>query len=125
MRTQVFAHKGIIGISSDPKADGLLNDPTQPGQLGFVVSAEHVDVSREAYDLLQTVKKSRDCIGDVDIFQSEKGIIFSWMGGSKRMLNPQTAEGSKDYAPKLMAQYVRDDMNTPQEFIEAVEKMQE
>lgn len=36
MRTQVFTHKGYVGIMSDVQAEGLLNNPSQPGELGFV-----------------------------------------------------------------------------------------
>jgi len=122
MKTKVFAYKGKIGIQSDYKAEGLLNDPSQPGQLGFVVEAKHVDISPEAYEALGKVKRSNDCIGDVDVFPSDKGPMFSWMGGALRMIDPATAEGSRSHYPTLMQPYVKDGIEVPQSFIDAVEK---
>ena len=60
MRTQVFAHRGIVGIKSNPDAEGLLNRPMDPGQLGFVVDGAHVDINPDAIEALKTVKKSAE-----------------------------------------------------------------
>lgn len=102
MRTQVFAYKNIIGIQSNVKAEGLLNDPLQQGQLGFAVNAKFVDIQPEALELLKQIKRSGDCIGDVDVFQSENGIVFSWLGGPLQYLNPSKVTGSRDYNPSLL-----------------------
>jgi len=120
MRTQVFQHKGILGIQSDFEAEGLLNDPSQPGQLGFVVNADFVDIQPEALELLKKVKPSHDDIGDVDVFQASDGVlVFSWLGGNLRAMNPDVIQGSNSYHPELLK--TSDNVVTPQEFIDFVE----
>jgi hypothetical protein len=120
MRTQVFQHKGILGIQSDFEAEGLLNDPSQPGQLGFVVNADFVDIQPEALALLKNVKPSHDDIGDVDVFQANDGVVvFSWLGGNLRAMNPEVAQGSNSYHPELLK--TSDNVVTPQEFVDFVE----
>lgn len=121
--TRVFVHNGILGIQSSLKAPGLLNDPSQPGQLGFVVLAKNVIMSREVLDALAKVKRSHDAIGDVDIFNSNAGVIFSWLGGPLRMIDPTIAEGSREYDVKLLENVVIiEPNNPPQAFIDAVER---
>jgi len=120
MRTQVFQHKGILGIQSDFEAEGLLNDPSQPGQLGFVVNADFVDIQPEALELLKKVKPSHDDIGDVDVFQASDGVlVFSWLGGNLRAMNPDVIQGSNSYHPELLK--TSDNVVTPQEFIDFLE----
>ena len=104
MRTKVYAYRGIIGVESDPKAEGLLNDPTKPGQLGYVVDAKFVDVSKQALALLKTIPKSRDDIGDMDVYAADSGmVVFCWLGGSRVMLNPASGiSGSSTYDPSLL-----------------------
>lgn len=104
MRTKVFAHKGVLGILSDVKAEGLFNDPTQRGQLGFVVDAAFVDVSPEALEILKGIPKSHDAIGDVDVYKADDGkVVFSWMGPDHYVLVPGSgASGSRTYDPSLI-----------------------
>lgn len=120
MRTQVFEHKGILGIQSDFGAEGLLNDPSQPGQLGFVVNADFVDIQPKALDLLKNVKSGHDDIGDVDVFQANDGVVvFAWLGGNLRAMNPEEIQGSNSYHPELLKS--SENVVTPQEFIDFVE----
>jgi hypothetical protein len=102
MRTQIFTHKGIIGIRSDIKAEGLLNDPKKPGQLGFVVNAEFVDIQPEALELLKSVKKSCDAIGDIDVYQSSKCIVIAWLGRPFKAFDPSEVNGSCEYDASLL-----------------------
>lgn len=120
MRTKVFAYKGWIGIQSDVNAEGLLNKPLDKGQLGFVVNASFVDISPEALELLKEVPPSGDCIGDVDIFKSEKGTIFSWLGGPLKMFQPHQISGSNSYDASLITDTV--DVEIDPAFIEAIDK---
>jgi hypothetical protein len=106
MRTQVFAYKGWVGISSGVEAEGLLNKPMDAGQLGFVVDAAFVDISSEAFELLKQVPKSNDDLGEVDIFKSTDKVIFSWLGGVKKMFKPEQITGSNSYNPSLIAKTV-------------------
>lgn len=120
MRTQVFEHKGILGIQSDFGAEGLLNDPSQPGQLGFVVNADFVDIQPKALELLKKVKPSHDDIGDVDVFQASDGVVvFAWLGGNLRAMDPEIIQGSNSYHPELLK--TSENVVTPQEFIDFVE----
>ena len=104
MRTQVFAYKGVVGIKSDFKAEGLLNKPDQPGQLGFVVDASFVDISPEALKLLKKVPRSGDDIGDVDVFKTNgKMVVFAWMGGPMKAFKPEDGvSGSSSYDASLL-----------------------
>lgn len=102
MRTKVFAYSGFIGVESDYKAEGLLNNPAQPNELGFVIDADFVDITEDALELLKNIKKSHDDIGDVDVFKSDKKTIFSWMGGCFCIIDPESAEGSREYNPSLL-----------------------
>lgn len=121
MRTSVFTYKGYIGIESDVKAEGLLNSPTQPGQLGFVVDANSVDIQPEALELLKTIKKGSDSLGDVDVFSAGDKIVFSWLGGPLRLIDPKKITGSRDYNPSLLKSNV--EVKPTEEFIKAVDSM--
>lgn len=105
MRTKVFAYKGYIGIMSDMDTEGLINDPAQPGQMGFVLNANFVDISPEALELLKQIPKSGDDIGDVDVFKADDDtIVFAFFGGPLRVLNPNNTNisGSSEYDPSLL-----------------------
>lgn len=93
--TRIFAYRGYVGVSA---GDAFVNDPSAPGQLGCIVLIENVDISQEAYDLLQKVKRSRDSIGDVMCW----GTTFAWMGQASRVIDVKKAEGDRDYAPELL-----------------------
>jgi hypothetical protein len=124
MRTKVFSYKGVVGIKSDVKADGLLNDPKKSGQLGFVVDASCVDISSEALVLLKTVPKSSDDIGEVDVFQaSDKKVVFSWLGGPWKSFRPEDVSSSGTYDPSLLRASV-EVVEIPQDFIDYVDKEQ-
>jgi hypothetical protein len=118
MRTQVFAYKGLIGIKSDIKAEGLLNNPLEKGQLGFIIKAEFVDIQLEALELLKTIPKSCDAIGDVDVEKYSNGISFSWLGGPMRLLDPKKVSGSRYYDPSLIS--AKKDVETPKDFIDYI-----
>jgi len=102
LRTQVFAYRGIVGIQSSCDAEGLLNKPKEKGQLGFVVDASYVDISSEALDLIKKVKKSCDCIGDIDVYKSSNCIVFSWLGRPWEMFKPELVSGSREFNPDLL-----------------------
>ena len=126
MRTKVFAHKNFIGIESSFEAEGLLNDPNQPFQLGFVVDAAFCDIQPEALELLKKIPKSKDSFGDVDVFKVDGGkVIFSWMGGSIvgiQATNPHVS-GSSEYDPELLV--ANPTVKTNPEFIQVVEEFLE
>lgn len=96
MRTKIFYYKGYVGIQSSLDAEGLLNNPAKPGQLGFVVDAEYVDIQPEALNEILKLEKSRDVIGDFDVIVDEKTYI-SWLGGPLRIFdfNNKSISGSR------------------------------
>jgi len=103
VRTKVFAHKGIVGIMSSYDADGLINNPEEKGQLGFVVNASYVDISPDALDLIKKIKKSGDDIGEVDVYMAgNDDIVFSWLGGQWKMFKPEQITGSSEFDPYLL-----------------------
>jgi len=120
MRTQVFTHRGIIGIKSNIKAEGLLNDPMKPGQLGFVVNAEFVDIQPEALELLKNVKKSCDAIGGIDVYQGSEYVVFAWLGGPLKAFKPSQIDGSREYNASLLKP--SDNVITDPEFIKMVDE---
>jgi hypothetical protein len=123
MRTKVFAYKGFVGIVSNPKAEGLLNDPLKPGQLGFIVDADYVDIQPEALELLKKVRTSGDDIGEVDAWKCADGkTAFSWLGGPWKVFSPdeEGCTSSRTYDPSLLK--ATEGVETPQDFIEFIEK---
>jgi hypothetical protein len=121
-RTKVFYYKGFIGIDSSPTAEGLLNNPLENGQLGYVVNADFVDISPDALEALKLVEKSGDDIGDVDAYQPSRNLrVFSWLGGSKRLIIPGSHTGSSTYDPEILE--ATGGVEVPQDFIDAVEGM--
>jgi hypothetical protein len=121
MRTQVFTHKGYIGIMSDVKAEGLLNNPSQPGQLGFVVDANSVDIQPEALELLNKIKKGHDSLGDIDVFSAGDKVVFSWLGGPLSLIDPKSATGSRDYNTSTLKS--NSSVKPTEDFIKAVDSM--
>jgi len=117
-RTKVFAYRGLIGIKSTWDAEGLINDPTADGQLGFVIDASHVDISEEALGLLKKIKKSSDDIGDVMAYKAQDGMtIFAWMGGIQRVLTNQH-EADNEYDPSTLT---TTEVEIPEDFKEYVD----
>lgn len=123
MRTQVFSHKGYIGIKSAFDAEGLVNDPSKPGQLGFVLDASSVDVHPDALELLKKVPSSHDDIGDVDIFKTNDGrVVFSFLGGPLAVLCPgDGCSGSNSYHPELLTP--NPDVVPDKEFVEYIDSL--
>jgi len=132
---QVFAYKSVIGINAieiDSNeengynvSDAIINDITQPGQLGCVADASKCDFSQEAIDLLKKVKPSRDAIGDVDIYKDSTGsVIFAWLGTPMHMIDTSDdVSGSRDYDISALDNVVVVPNNPPENFIVAVDEL--
>jgi len=121
MKTEIFAYRGIIGISSNVKAEGLINNPEAPGQMGFVVDATKINFTKEAIDLLKIVKKSDDDLGDIDSFRAGDKKIFSWLGGPKRFIEPETITGSNDYDVSFLIAHT-EEIAVPNDFKDIVDE---
>ncbi len=82
--------------------DALLNKPLDEGQLGFVCDMNKCTFNSEAIKLLKEVKKSGDDIGAVDVFKSDDGPVFAWMGGPLMLGTPEQLDGSSAYDYELL-----------------------
>lgn len=80
MRTQIFYYKGYVGVQSSLDAEGLLNNPAEPGHLGFIVDAEYVDIQPEALDEILKLEKSDDDIGNFDVKKVNEKTWIMWLG---------------------------------------------
>lgn len=121
-KTRVYAHKGYIGISSAFDAEGLINKPDQPGQLGFVVDAAHVEVQAEALGLLKKIPKGRGSFGEIDVFKADRGVVvFGWLGGNICLINPGEAVATREYDPGLLT--ATEGVETPQDFIDFIDEL--
>lgn len=119
MKTKVFAHRGIIGIDSSPEAN-LVAHPGG-GNIGCVADATEVEISAEALTALKKVKRSHDDIGDVDVFKAGDGkVIFAWLGGYRRIVDPSRAEGSRTYDPSMLT--ATEGIEAPEDFKAAADK---
>jgi len=105
-KTMVFAYNGILGLLAGKT---FVNDPTQPGTLGPVVALDQLEITQEALDLLKTIPKREDSVGDVMAWSTSAdaslppAIVFGWLGGPLHMLNPKGASADRDYDPDLLA----------------------
>lgn len=124
MKTKVFAHGGWVGIESNPKAEGLINDPSQAGQLGYVLDASHVEVSKEAIEVLKTIRRGGGSLGEVDCFKVTDGkVVFGWLGRELKAVNPADSEVARDTDFSLLEQVATIVPNDPpKEFVEAVDE---
>lgn len=104
MKATVTAYKGKLVFN-------LLAETSDaaPGSFGQVIidTANHLGISKEAYDLLGTIKPGYDAIGSVDWFESSKGAAFAWIGGPNAIVDPAdpdntSARGYKTYPGKFI-----------------------
>lgn len=96
METTIFAYKGYVGILSDPDSDCLIAKPGN-GNIGCVCDASKVKISPEAIELLKTVPKGHDDIGEIDVFKANDDmIIVAWLGGYLKVIDPKNAEAARN-----------------------------
>ncbi len=118
MKVTVFAYKGIIGIKSSHDCEGIIAHPVG-SNLGVVCEADKVLFSPEAVELLKTIKKGNGSIGDIDIFQSDTGPVFCWLGSYLKVIIPSEVEGSRTYDPSLINS--SEGIEVPENFIKFAE----
>jgi hypothetical protein len=104
MKVQVVAYKGsIVFVPSNPtegigKTEGWY--PTGDGRLGCVVTdtKKQLGVSEEAFALMKDIKRNHDAVGDISWWECDDGTYaFAWWGSIHRVLNPDSAEGDRDF----------------------------
>ncbi len=107
MKVQVFAHsQKLIIVPSDPEQG--INDRWWPtggkngNHLGCVLgdSKARLGVSREALEIMQSIKCGRDAVGDIDWWACDDGTYaFSWWGPIHRIIDPSNAIAARGFGP--------------------------
>lgn len=121
---KVYAHKRHLIICSDEDAKNKDWVPIGEGKLGCVLlrTNRHLGISQEAIDLLKELKPGPDSIGDVDWFKSnEDGYCFSWLGGTKMMIDIKHVVPSRDYEVPNEAHYTLIDNTPPEEPVSIID----
>lgn len=111
--TIVFSYKGVVGIKSHDKSNALIAKPGG-GNLGCVCDASKIKISKEALELLKTISRGHDGLGDIDVFKAGDKVIFGWLGGYLKAFKPNQIEASRDYNPKLLS--ASEEVEIPEEF---------
>ena len=101
MKVRITAYKGILCIEAQEpfvKDEGFL--PNNDGRVGCLVmgTKEHLGVSQEALDLLKTIPRSLDDIGDVMWWGDKGKFYFGWLGSPRTLVDPKRCEGDRRYA---------------------------
>jgi len=104
IHARITAYKDIIVCELVAEAsipNEVVTTIDTPGNIGQVImnTKEHLGVSKEALELLKTVKKGHDSLGDVDWFSTMNGAAhaFGWIGGPYAIKDPKTCEASRQY----------------------------
>jgi hypothetical protein len=125
MKTKVFAHKGIIGITCiDIDPQECLNSPIEIMLgMGVVVDAKSIEFSKDALDILKTYKTGEDQIGDVGIFvDKNKTTAFGWQGGPNQVLLPDSTVGKISDVSLFDTLTVVENIEIPEGFIESIDE---
>jgi hypothetical protein len=124
----ITAYKGSLIIdliatkSIENEVATSLDGPTRIGQV-IMNTGKHLGVSKEAYQILKTIKRGRDDLGDINWFVTTNNNMnahaFSWLGGPKQIVNPEWAEGGRAY---VLGAYVEIPNDVPQAAAEAIDR---
>lgn len=105
MKVKLFAYKDILIIETQDldkeHPDFVPYGENKDGgfNIGCVLlnTEKNLGASKEAIKWLKDVKKSNDCIGDIDCFKQNDGVyVFGWLGGLYAV-KQKKAEGSRSY----------------------------
>lgn len=97
---EITEYKGKLVIEhKETKSDHIVTVPNGSNIFGYVIKGiDHVAISKEAHNLLKKIKRGRDCIGDIDIFEiDDGGYAFATIGGMYRIIDVEHAEGSRSF----------------------------
>lgn len=102
MKARVFAYKGylVLELLVTKSDDEVTSTIDHPGTFGQVIAntKANLGVSQEAIDLMATVKRGRDSIGDIDWFKlAAGGHAFGWIGGPKAIKQASEIETSRQW----------------------------
>lgn len=121
---EVTAYKNHIVVEyKTKKSNDIVTTPFDTGSLGYVVAdVGCVAISKEAHELLSHIKHSHDDIGDIDIFDLDKGgYAFGTLGGMYFIANVNEAEGSSSFVVPPLEDFQLIENNVPDGAKDAVD----
>lgn len=123
LKVKVTTYKQNIIIETIDEKEDKNFVPAGGSRFGSVLieTDKFLGMSKEAVELLKTLKKSHDAIGDVTTWKTnDNRDCFGWIGGFKRIVNMTTAEGDRDGIIDIKHVTIENDV--PQEVIDIIDK---
>jgi hypothetical protein len=117
--------KFLIIETVDPTADKNFV-PMSGSNMGcsLIDTKNLLGISKEAMNLIKTMKKGGDDLGDLNLWKSEKrGHCFAWLGGIKRLVDATECELSRDSIYDIEHTTIKN--NVPIEAFESITRMGE
>lgn len=125
---EVTAYKNHIVVEyKTQESNDIVTTPFDTRSLGYVVAdVGCVAISKEAHALLSDIKHSHDDIGDIDIFDLDKGgYAFSTFGGMYVIVNVDEAEGSSSFVVPPIEEFQLMENNVPDGAKDAIDNPSE
>jgi hypothetical protein len=94
IKVQVTTHDGFLIIETiKPQKDEFFI-PAGGQNIGCVLSRTNkfLGMSKEAFELLKTIKTSYDGIGDVMAWKAGEDYCFGWLGGLRSLIDIKTGD---------------------------------
>ena len=102
-KVRIVACEGKLVFIPNKPEQGIGNDwwpVNQKGNMGSVLgdSATMLGVSRKALEIMRTIPRNRDAIGDLGWWTCHNGkVAFSWFGVLYRIMDPKESEAARDF----------------------------
>lgn len=131
-RTKIFLYKGVFGIESSAKSEGIIARPVN-GNLGVVVNTAGCDITPEAKKVLENASREGGSFAPFMLTKhsgpgTEHGkSSFGWLGGYMQACSPNEVQLGRDCSKEVLADMVTMDVNDmmlPKSFVEYVNKKQ-
>lgn len=128
MRTvEIFEYRGCVGAKSDIENGHFLNNPSGTGQLGIVISSDHVFISPSALAALKkSVKKLGGSFANTMLTTSTNGskslgLLGKYTHGLKMTPNANFEIGRTCDISVLDSFHIVEDIKVPENFIEYID----
>lgn len=128
MRTvEIFEYRGCVGAKSDIENGHFLNNPNGAGQMGIVISSDHVFISPSALVALKkSVKKLGGSFANTMLTTSTNGskslgLMGKYVHGLKMKPDANFEIGRTCDVSVLDSFHVVDDIKVPKSFIEHID----
>ena len=96
LKVRITSHKNHLIIETLKPEEDKNFIPVGGSRIGCVLieTDKYLGMSKEAFDLLKTIKRSGDDIGDVSAWRTtDNRDCIAWLGNVKRLVNMESAEG--------------------------------